>query len=179
VLLKPSKDWQWNFCHDNNRLTLDLGDNMVFVSAFKQAQLVKDAFNSRCFSIEDTAIFNLLMDKLEGQLPMPAEFICQIVLNAVAAKAFYKPLMPKSWFFNTAPSVSSALPGKVVKLTSAYDTKHYIVVESNTTASTLLLIESSQQLDEKKSLGQFGLIKVMNDRLIPVKFNLAAKVNAA
>jgi len=110
---------------------------------------------------------------------MPPEFICQIVLNAIAAKAFYKPLMPKSWFFSTAPSVSSALPGKIVKLQSAYHSKHYIVVESNTTASTLLLIESGHQLDEKKSLSQFGLIKVMNDRLIPVKFNLASKVSAA
>jgi len=179
VLIKPSKDWQWNFCHDKNRLLMDLGDDMVFVSAFKKSQLVNDAFTNSRFSIEQTQDFTSMMEKLDGQLPVPDDFICQIVLNAVAAKSYYKPLMPKSWFFNTAHSVSSAQAGKIVKLQSSIEARHYLVVESSSSASTLLLIESSHQLDQMKSISQFGLIRVMNDRLIPVKFNLANKVNAA
>jgi len=158
---------------------MDLGDDMVFVSAFKKSQLVNDAFNTSRFSIEQNADFTTFMEKLDGQLPLPDDFICQIILNAVAAKSYYKPLMPKSWFFNTAHSVSSAQAGKIVKLQSAYEARHYLVVESSTSASILLLIESAHQLDQSKSLSQFGLIKVMNDRLIPVKFNLVNKVNAA
>ena len=179
MLIKPNKDWQWNFCHDKNRLLMELGDGMVFVSAFKKSELVNDAFSDKRFSIEQNEDFTLLMEKLDGQLPLPEDFIYQIVLNAVAAKSFYKPLMPKSWFFATAPSVSSAQVGNIVKLQSATQTRHYLVVESNTTASTLLLIEREHQLDDTKSLAQFSLIKVMNDRLIPVKFELQRKVNAA
>lgn len=179
VLIKPSKDWQWNFCHDKNRLLMDLGEGMVFVSAFKQSELVNDAFTSSRFSIEQNEDFTAFMEKLDGQLPLPDEFIYQIVLNAVAAKSYYKPLMPKSWFFDTALSVSSAQVGKVVKLQSKVETRHYLIVESSPTASTLLLIESAHQLNENKTLSQFGLIKVMNDRLMPVKFNSDKKVHAA
>ncbi len=179
MLIKPSKDWQWNFCHDKNRLLMDLGDGVVFVSAFKAAELVNDAFTPSRFSIEQNEDFTTFMERLDGQLPLPDDFIYQIILNAVAAKSYYKPLMPKSWFFETAQSVSSAQVGKVVKLQSAQEVRHYLIVESNATASTLLLIESAHQLNEHKKLTQFGLIKVMNDRLMPVKFNCANKVHAA
>jgi len=158
---------------------MDLGDGMVFVSAFNKAQLVNDAFTAAQFSIEQNQDFTSFMEKLDGQLPLPDDFICQIVLNAVAAKSYYKPLMPKSWFFDTAHSVSSAQTGNIVKLQSGLEARHYVVVESCTNASTLLLIERSHQFNDTKSLNQFGLIKVMNDRLIPVQFNLANKINAA
>lgn len=179
MLLKPDKDWQWKFCHEKNRLLLELSDGMVFVSAFKQSVLVNDAFTDGCFSIEQTQDHTTFVEKLCGQLPLPDDFICQIVLNAVAAKSFYKPLMPKSWFFEPAASVSSAQVGNIVKLQSAHQTRHYIVVESSTAASTLLLIESEHVLNDVKSLSQFDLIKVMNDRLIPVKFETVSKVSAA
>jgi cell division protein ZapC len=179
VLIKPGKDWQWNFCHTKNRLTLDLGAEMVFVSAFGQRELVADALSGAVFSIEQSQDFYHYVERIEQQLSIPEQFINHIALNAIAAKTFYKPLMPKSWFFSTATSVSSAKAGNIVLLQSQFESRHYLIVESNTKASTLLLIERDHQLDTSKKLNQFGLIKVMNDRLMPVQVNKAHATNAA
>lgn len=179
MLIKPNKDWKWNFCQRQNRLTLEMGEDMVFVSAFEKRHLVSDAFVSESISVEQTEDFALFYEKLDQQLPVPSDFIYQIALNCLVAKCFYKPLMPKSWFFNTAPTLSSALLAKVVKLESATEERHYVVVESNANASTLMLIEKSHGLNDVKTLNQFDLIKVMNDRLIPVKLQSSQCVNAA
>lgn len=177
--IKPNKDWKWNFCHKQNKLTLDMGDGMLFVSAFEKRHLVNDAFANEYMSIEQGEDFTTFFEKLDGQLPVPTDFIYQITLNCVTAKNFYKPLMPKSWFFEAASSVSSAIVGNVVKLQSTCETRHYVVVESNPNASTLLLIEKSHTLNDVKCLNQFELIKVMNDRLVPVKFEISQNVSAA
>ena len=179
MLIKPSKDWQWIFCHDRNRLTLDMGSAMEFVTAVKRNELVNDALSQQVFCIEHSEDFFHYVEKLEAQLSLPDDYVAQIVLNALSAKAFYKPMMPKSWVFSVAQTISSAQAGNVVKLQSSHELRHYLVVESNTKASTLLLIERSHQLDNIKSLSQFGLIKVMNDRLIPLQVCKALKVNAA
>lgn len=179
VLIKPAKDWQWNFCPSKNRLTLDLGSDMIFVSAFSRRELVSCALSSGDFSIEQSQDFYHYIERLEQQLSIPEQVSNHIALNAVAAKTFYKPLMPKSWFFNTATSVSSALAGNIVMLESQRESRHYLIVESNSKASTCLLIERSHQLDDSKALNQFGLIKVMNDRLMPIKVNKASATNAA
>ena len=177
--MQPGKDWQWNFCHKKNRLTLDLGADMVFVSAFSERELVADALSVAAFSIEQSHDFYHYVERIEQQLSVDEQITYHIALNAVTAKRFYKPLMLKSWFFNTATSVSSAQPGNIVQLQTQYESRHYLIVESNTKASTLLLIERSHQLDGTKKLVQFGLIKVMNDRLMPVRVNKASATNAA
>ncbi len=179
MLIKPGKDWQWNFCHTQNRLLLELGAEMVFVSAFCQKELVADALVAETFSIEQSEDFYLYVERIEQQLTLPEQMVNHIALNAVTAKSFYKPLMPKSWFFNTATSVSSALVGNIVQLESCYGCRHYLIIESNTKASTLLLIERTHQLDANKELSQFSLIKVMNDRLMPIRINNARQINAA
>lgn len=177
--IKPTKDWKWNFCQQQNRLTLDMGEGMLFVSAFEKRHLVNDAFNNDLMSVEQGEEFTLFFEKLDAQLPVPSDFVYQITLNCLVAKNFYKPLMPKSWFFAMAPTLSSALVGNVVKLQSNLEARHYVIVESNSNASTLLLIEKSHVLNDVKSLTQFDLIKVMNDRLIPVKFETKQQVSAA
>jgi len=179
VLIKPGKDWQWIFCPDKDRLTLDLGADMVFVSAFSARSLVAGARKPQIFSIEQSQSFYHYIEQIDQQLSLPEDVVNHIALNAIAAKDFYKALTPKSWFFNTATSVSSAQTGKIVLLQSQHETRHYLIVESNTKASTLLLIERCHQLSEGKSLDQFGLIKVMNDRLMPVPQRKAATSSAA
>lgn len=156
-----------------------MSDDMVFVSAFEKRHLVSDAFSNEPMSVEQGEDFMLFFEKLEHQLPLPIDFIYQITLNCLIAKLFYKPLMPKSWFFNPTSAVSNALVGNVVKLQSSSQERHYVIVESNCNASTLLLIEKSHELNDVKLLNQFDMIKVMNDRLIPVKFQSKQCVNAA
>lgn len=152
---------------------------MVFVSAFAQRELVSDALSGAAFSIAQSQDFYHYVERIEQQLRVSEQIANHIALNAVAAKTFYKPLMPKSWFFNTATRVSSAQAGNIVQLQSPYGSRHYLIVESNTKASTLMLIERSHQLDDSKKLAQFGLIKVMNDRLMPVRISKASATNAA
>lgn len=177
--IKPNKNWKWNFCQTKNRLTLDMGDDMIFVSAFEKRHLINDAFLGEFISVEQSEDFTQFVEKLEQQLPVPSDFIYQVALNCLVAKSFYKPLMPKSWFFNPAPVLSNALLANVVKLQSSIEERHYVVVESNLNASTLMLIEKSHDLNGVKSLNQFNLIKVMNDRLNPVKLISNQRVNAA
>ena len=175
--VQAEQAWQWHFDQENQRLALDLDADLMFVSALGPRQLIADGFEQHGFAVPHARDYHHYLEMLESRLGLGGDMAMQISLNAVAAKYFHRPLMPKSWFFQSAGASQARAveAGQVVRLASDSQIRHYFVVESDTNASLLLLIERDHQLSGTKSIGQFSVIKVMNDRLL----SLASKSHKA
>jgi len=165
MLLKPTDEWYWRFCNDQQKVVLDLGDELMFVSHYPAKKLVPAARSGGRFSVEDASIYYQLLDGL-GMTELPAAVKVQTVLNAIVAIKYHKPLMPQGWFFSEQLEVVAPEVGMVTMLdTVAGEEGYFLVVECNQDASLCLLLEPQLGLNEQKALSQFDLIKVMNNRL--------------
>ena len=179
--VQAEQAWQWHFDQEKQRLVLDLDADMMFVSALGARQLIADGFERHGFAVPHARDYHHYLEMLETHLGLGGDMAMQISLNAVAAKYFHRPLMPKSWFFQGAgaSAVAKVDAGQVVRLASDSQVRHYFVIETDTNASLLLLIERDHQLSGAKSLGQFSVIKVMNDRLLPLAVKSHKAASAA
>ncbi len=166
-MLQASKEWSWFACHNTNRLLLDLGPEMQFQTPFKIRQLTEHVLDNPDFSLEDAAFYKDVYQYLSGfTLWTPAQ-LCQIALNATAAKFHLKPVLAKSWFFapyqGSEPSVEA-----IVTLRSGQDRGHFLIVDHDAQGSLCLYLENAFALDENLTLNQFEVIRVLNDRIHPL-----------
>ncbi len=97
-MLKPNNAWKWYFDEVGESLMLDLGQEMVFRVAIEKKHLIPDAFIESPFSVDDASLFQTYSEAV-SVLGLSGPRKAELILNAVAAKRFHKPLLPKSWFF--------------------------------------------------------------------------------
>lgn len=166
-MLQASKQWKWLACAKNNRLLVDLDQDMQLCTPYKLRQLTDAVLQEPDFSLEDAAFYQQVYQYLETfSLWNPAE-LCQIALNATAVKFHLKPVLAKSWFFHdyhgSQPSVEA-----VVKLCSQAQEGEFLIVDHTSEASVCINLSQHFQLDENLSLEQFEAIKVLNNRIHPV-----------
>lgn len=170
-MLKPNSTWKWFYSQKDKSLMLDLGQDMVFSVGFKEKQLVPDAFNASTFTVEDAALFQTFWNGVES-LDLSSPRKTELVLNAVAAARFYKPMLPKSWFFQRNQHTFAAEAGTLVQLKTDYSCEPFLVIENSGSASFCLLAgEGDYRLDENKILSFGQGIKVMNDCMLLYRFN--------
>lgn len=166
-MLQASKQWQWIACPKQNRLLLDLDDNMQLRTPYKLRQLTDCVFSNPRFSLEDAAFYEQVYNYLDGfNLYKPAQ-ICQIALNATAVKFHLKPVLAKSWFFQeyigNEPSVEA-----IIKLASKVQIGEFLIVEHCPDASICINLSENFKLDDNLSLEQFEVIRVLNNRVHPL-----------
>jgi cell division protein ZapC len=166
MIIAPNDHWRWSYDHQADRLMLDLSDQMVFASEYRGKQLVPAAFVSAPFCVEDAALFYNFLDKIQ-ELDWCAPEKVQLVLNAIAVKRFYKPLMPQSWFFAEQPVSLTVTQGDLVWMDcqSHGHSALFVVVEEGEQASVCLHLDQEFLLCGGKPLSRFAVIKVMNNRL--------------
>ena len=165
MLLQPGENWKWWFDQEEDRLMLDLGDEMTFSTAYQSKELVNAAQESQNFSIEDARLYSSLLDTFpKKELSVPE--CVQIALNGVAVAKFYRPMMPQSWFFQqqTKHHENTLSQGQRILLQTAQRSAPFMLVETNDLASICMALESIQ-LSESRTLQQCEVIKVMNDRI--------------
>ncbi|WP_028115438.1 cell division protein ZapC domain-containing protein [Ferrimonas senticii] len=178
MCLSPDHSWYWFFDEKEQRLALSLGE-YVFMSAYTEKQLIPDAFYQQAFTAEHTEQFYQLQEQLPQQLQLSQGQLLQLVFNVIAARFMTLPMMPKSWFFETSNTIVYPRNGRLVSLQNQHQRGQFLVIEATEQASLLMLIDDLCQLNEQKSIEQFALIKVMNDRLMPTLVNNSAVVVAA
>jgi cell division protein ZapC len=176
-MLQASKQWKWIACPTLNRLLVDLNQEMRLCTPYKLRQLTDSVIHHSEFSLEDAAFYQQVYQYLDSfNLWKPAE-ICQIALNATAAKYHLKPVLAKSWFFDiyigSEPSVEA-----IIKLHSRQQSGEFLIIDHNNDASLCISLSEHFQLDENLSLNQFEVIKVLNNRVHPVYTQAQSSITA-
>lgn len=172
-MLQPTNSWHWQYAESEDELRLDLDDTMAFSTAYSKKHLTQEIYRDTQFSIEDAHYYQFICTQLQSLGLWGEAQMVQIAFNATAVQRFFKPTMPKSWYFkpnqiinfNQSKGHESLGVGKPCLLYTEENVGQFLLVECGETASLCMLLDESLELTDSKSLNQFDMIKVMNDRL--------------
>lgn len=166
--IKPDDKWRWFFDAEQDRMMLKLADGMLFRSRFSRKMLTPDAFNEAVFNVDDAAQM-LSWQESCRETPLNEEQCDELLLNALVAWRFMKPLMPKSWHFRVCqrqcwrPGVSDLV---TVTLEENGEEARMLVIEASENAALCVLAQPELQVAGKTML-LGDAIKIMHDRLQP------------
>lgn len=176
-MLQASMEWSWTADITRNRLLLDMSSTMQLCTPFKLRQLSDSALQGENFSLEHAHFYEQVSSYLSSFNLWSEAVVCQIALNATAARFLLKPTLAKSWFFN---EYSGSVPSTeaIISLSSKSQTGQFLIVECGRDASLCMCLEDTFQLDANLCLGQYEVIKVLNDRIHPILIHQAQQKRA-
>lgn len=174
-MLQPQPQWKWIIDRSSQRLALLLTGKRCLVTQVKSRKLAAGRVAERDFSVEDSQHYIQVSEALEQQpLALNEHELVWIAVNAVAIKAFHKPVALKSWYFaiNAEQSGLVSRAPFVASLQNYFNRKAVIVITADNTSALCMLLHQPMQLNEDLSLPPLGLVRVMRDRLFPAQFEL-------
>lgn len=169
MILEPAHTWAWQFDQDHNRLSIELGGGLVFMTPYGSKWLIPDACLGGAFDVDDAHYYAAVINALAPCDTLSDPERVQAALNACAIRRFAKPSMPKSWFFAENPQgVEAATSPALVSLQTAFGRGQCLAIESFESNSTLcMLLDGPLGLSDSQTLDCFQVVKVMNNRLWP------------
>lgn len=166
----PQADWQWVYNNEQEEFMVQMGDQFIEIT-FKPNLLVPFCDSVIPFTVEDVANYSLLFEKLNSEFDSALD-TCQTVLHLLAFELFHKPVMPKSWLFQSAEiAVKNPQKGEVFLLQSKKlnETEEYLIVESSEQFVICMLLGKQHKLTPRKVFNQFQIVKVTSDKLSLIK----------
>jgi cell division protein ZapC len=174
-MLQPMSDWYW--FSENGRLMLSMGKQWQCTTAYGQQQIVDLPQSDQLFNLADTECYFSFANHL---LASGGQFsdaqLTHILINATAAMMFHKPVTPKSWFFDEIDSFG--FHHRLARVANRFNTGVVLVLTDELSLVTCMLISSKLQINERKILSQFDLIKLAKTRLEPVLAENSSQLTA-
>jgi len=162
----PQANWHWLFDHNRATLTLNMGGRVIDI-VYKPAMLTLQFDQPVFFTMDDVANYIDLFEGLE-LADYPPELRSKIILHALAANQFHKPIMPKNWLFesNAGEQHKAHKGDHVILISSAIkEAKKYLVLDTSDDFILCMLIEKSHGLTFSRTFGQFQIVKVTYDKI--------------
>ncbi|WKE67364.1 cell division protein ZapC [Gallaecimonas kandeliae] len=168
MILEPAHNWAWQYDPAQDRLSIALGGDWLFVTPYGSKWLIPDARSGGAFDVDDARYYEAVLEVLAGAQAWSDAQMVQIALNACAIRRFAKPSMPKSWFFAENPQAQQlgACPA-LLSLQSAFGRGQCLALESFESSTLCMLLDASLALSDSQCLEPFQVVKVMNNRLWP------------
>lgn len=165
-------DWNWLINSDTNGLELKLADNITFKTGIKGSELNGNCYDGGCFTTSDAFVYSLHRDKF-ATLPINEEHAFTLAINATVATHYLRPLATKSWYFELANNdlCRPVQAGDWVSL-NAINEAIYLVLNTDNTASDIMLVSSEHQIDDQRVFVRGKTLRVHNDRLNPVLYEI-------
>mgnify|MGYP000058941807 CR=1 FL=1 len=163
-MLQAKADWYWCFDEQSQTLRLNMTE-FVFVTACKAKKLIPDAKQTRPFSIEDNQSYCEFYNLVTQQIDVSEASAVQIALNALAQHHFILDEQPKSWYFLPQKNPRQDMFEQVVIIQSQFETGLFLVLEEGNDCVKVMLLSQHLQLTETKTMQQFEIVKVMNNRV--------------
>jgi cell division protein ZapC len=164
VMLTPTTQWYW-FCEEQ-QLMLSLGDELCFQTAYGNKHCLNLPAKPLAFSLEDYNCYLSLAASIEESgLALSTAQLTEVVLNAVAALSFHKPVALKSWYFDEQGHCGSY--HQLAKLENAYGSADVLILHHDSDVVTVMILSENLAISTQKNLTQFNLVKVARNRLLP------------
>lgn len=173
--MHDSTQWFWLYSPEKQQLAIQTDEPEPYTLPYKSQQLVNISFTKQPLDIEDASSYQSFLELLQTY---PAESLKaspeKIAVNAVAFKRFGCPQMPQSWHFQKSDLEQWSRDRTLCELNSGFDQGLFLILDIDDEFASCLLMDPSMQVSAIKTLKQFQVMKVLNNRLLPATIDLAA-----
>ncbi len=167
--MHASQNWRWVVDPRDSQLRIVLDNQHEHLCPYKASRLVPMGPLNASFSVADAEAFEQFSEALNHPQALDSELIFQASLNYLIISHFGRPQMPQSWYFqqqNQKLSYDIQI-GTLIELNSGLVSATFAVVSNHDEVSECMLLDRDMPLSEIKTLRQFDVIKVLNNRLQP------------
>ncbi len=162
----PQANWQWSVDTEDNSVKVLMGEHSVDI-VYQARMFIPFPQKTLYFSLDDVANYSLLSEQFSVD-EYSDEQICHIILHILAVTLFHKPIMPKSWLFQTQSQEASYIESReCVYLTSAESNVRakYFVIDCDEHFALCLLVDVTHPITSRKTFRQGQIVKVSLDKI--------------
>jgi cell division protein ZapC len=168
-------DWYW--FSENSQLMLSMGDQWQCTTAYGAKEIVNLPESKQPFSLQDAECYVTLANSLQNNSHGFSDAkLSHMLINATAAIVFHKPVSPKSWFFDEVECFGSH--HRLASVSNQFNVGAVIVLTDESPLVSCMVISDEFQLNFSKSVKQFTVIKLAENRLDPILSGHTAQLTA-
>ncbi|MEG3753468.1 cell division protein ZapC domain-containing protein [Psychromonas arctica] len=164
----PKAEWQWVFDQEQGKLSV-VDRDRTFPIVYQSNMLRLQESQVISFTVEDVTRYIEFFES-DSLSHFEESLRCKIILHLIAIDVFHKPIMPKSWLFQTSEqAISHYNNGELAMLTTTgeLESAKYMVLEQQDNFCLCMLFDHCHHFSNGKEFKQFQIIKVTVDKLTP------------
>jgi len=162
----PTANWQWVYDHEQGKLSV-VDRDRSFPLVYKKNMLMLNESQVMPFTVDDVTRYIRLFESASLK-KFDEAWRCLVIFHLLAIDIFHKPIMPKSWLFETADNTKDQYKkGEIVEITAVDmpTAAKYMLLEQEGDFCLCMLFDKTQTFANDKVFEQFQLIKLTKDKL--------------